>query len=376
MPCFGEVFGNAASGQHAFGRAAAAKVETARGEVAALLGCLPSEIVFTSGATEADNLAIKGVADAYAGRGRHLVTCATEHRAVLDSCARLERRGFEVTYLGVDEDGRVDPAALEAAIRDDTVLVSLMLANNEIGVVHPIAEVSQVCRERGVLLHCDAAQGLAYLDCRVDVLGVDLLSISGHKIYGPKGVGALYARRRGPRVRLVPRMDGGGHERGRRSGTLDVPGIVGLGRACALVADGRIAEAEDVRRLRDLLLERLKARLPDLEVHGSLAHRLPNNLNLSIPGVEATDLLERLDTVAASSGAACSSASTDGSYVLKALPGSGDAVDRGSLRLGLGRFTTPSEVERAAVEIADAAVACRLTPKPPIADACGVTTCP
>ncbi len=370
MPCFGEVFGNASSHQHGFGQQAAALVDTARRQVAGLLGCEPAEIVWTSGASESDNLALKGVAEAYADRGRHLITAVTEHRAVLDVCGRLERNGFEVTYLAVEADGRVDPERVAAAFRADTILVSLMLANNEIGVLHPIREIAEYCRARGVLFHTDAAQALAWVDCRVSALGVDLMSISGHKIYGPKGVGALYVRRRRPRVRLIPRIEGGGHERGRRSGTLNVPGIVGLGKACALAAAERQGDAERVGELRNVLLELLRAAVPGLTVNGGLRHRLPNNLNVALPAIDAERLLIELTTVAVSSGAACSDPGAGGSYVLKALDGADDAAER-SLRFGLGRSTTRAQIERAVREIARAVESHRQRPNAEVGSSCG-----
>lgn len=370
VPCFGGqhgdggFYGNAASRQHAFGRRAQVLVEDARRQVSTLLACDPREVVFTSGATESINLALKGVAASVHQQGspqskRHIVTCVTEHKAVLDACQRLEdqrleQEGYEITYLPVDDDGRVRPEDVRAALRGDTLLVSLMYANNEIGVIHPIEEIGAICKEHGVLLHCDAAQALGYLNCDTDRLGVDLLSISGHKIHGPKGVGALYVRRKRPRVRLEAILDGGGHERGMRSGTLNVPGIVGLGRAASLVTQLRDEEAERLARLRDLLLERLAVGWPELRVNGSLEHRLPHNLNVSLPGVDAETLMETLETVAISSGAACSSASADGSYVLKALPG-GREYAESSIRLGLGRFTTEDEILFAAAEITNAA---------------------
>lgn len=359
MPCFSEVYGNAASRQHALGRRVADLVEGARAQVAALLACDPREIVFTSGATESINLALKGLRPAgLHSAGRHIITGVTEHKAVLDVCQQLEGQPFEsgcdVTYLPVDEGGRIRPDDVRAALRDDTFLVSLMYANNEIGVVHPVQEIGAICKERGVLFHCDAAQALGYLDCDVDRLGVDLLSISGHKIYGPKGVGALYVRRKRPRVRLESILQGGGHERGMRSGTLNVPGIVGLGRASSLVALLRGEEGERLAHLRNLLLELLADAWPRLRVNGSLQHRLPHNLNVSLPGVDAETLMAHLETVAISSGAACSSASLDGSYVLKALPGGREHAES-SIRLGLGRFTTEEEIRFAASEIITAA---------------------
>lgn len=378
LPCFGSVYGNPAS-RHALGRAAAERVESARGRVAGLLGCEGREIVFTSGATESNNLAIKGVAELARQRGRgdrppHLVTATTEHKAVLDVCARLERRGYEVSYLGVGADGRIDPETVRRAIRDETVLVSLMLANNEIGVLHPIAALSTICRERGVLLHCDAAQALALVDCHVERLGVDLLSLSAHKAYGPKGVGALYLRRRRPRVRLLPQIDGGGHERGHRSGTLNVPGIVGLGMACELVAAEREHDARRLAPLRDRLLERLRQTFPALVVNGSLEHRLPNNLNVSIPDLPADRLLDQLDGVALSSGAACSSPNASGSYVIEALPGGRERAS-GSLRFGLGRSTTADDIELAADRLIAAILALEPASPAPLLE-CGVVCGP
>lgn len=383
LPCFGETYGNAHS-PHARGRAAARRVDGARGAVADLLGCDTREIVFTSGATESINLALKGVVDAAWDRDPstplHIVTAVTEHKAVLDVCARLEKRGVDITYLPVDPDGRIDPDRVAAALRDDTVLVSLMLANNEIGVLNPIADVSAHCREHGVLLHCDAAQALSTVECHVDRLGVDLLSISGHKAYGPQGVGALYLRRRRPRVRITAQMDGGGHQGGRRSGTLNLPGIVGLGRACELIAGQRRVDGARLTVLRDRLLERLTVAFPDLRVNGSLEHRLPHNLNVSIPGLVSEHLLETLEGVAISSGAACSSSSNDGSYVLKALAAAngdpnGERAES-SLRMGLGRFTTAAQIERAADLLIDAVAEVRYRPAAAEDDACGVTCAP
>ncbi len=370
MPCFGEVFANASSLQHGPGRAAEALVDHARQQVADLLACSVTEIVFTSGASESNNLALKGVFEARRTPGpAHLVTAVTEHKAVLDVCGWLEKRGIEVTYLPVEADGRVDPERVRRALRPHTVMVSLMLANNEIGVLHPVREISRSCREAGVLLHCDAAQALAWLDCEVDALGVDLLSLSAHKAYGPKGAGALFVRKRRPRVRLSAQIDGGGHERGRRSGTLNVPGIVGLGKACELAADRRVADGERVAALRDHLLDRLRAELPELRVHGSLEHRLPNNLHVSLPGIDTDFLLEHLPDVAISSGAACSSRATDTSHVVKALPQGREAVGS-TLRFGLGRSTTREEIEFAARAVAEGVrhVATLETP----ADACEI----
>lgn len=370
-PCFTEVYGNAASG-HDFGRAAARRVDAARRRTANLLACEPREIVFTSGATESINLALRGATSARPER-RHLVTCATEHKAGLDVCRRLESEGFELTYLPVDGDGLVSPDDVLAALRPATAMVSLMYANNEIGAIHPIAEIGAALRGRGVLFHCDAAQALSTLDCRVERLGVDLLSLSAHKIYGPKGVGALYVRRRRPHVRLRPLFEGGGQERGMRSGTLNVPGIVGLGRACELVGELREAESARLGGLRDLLLDLLRREAPDLRVNGGLRRRLPHNLNVSFPGVDAQALLAELRGVAVSSGSACTSASFDGSYVLEALPGAAPHA-AGSIRCGLGRFTTEDEIRRAAREIGRArrAASLRLAPLAACETACGV----
>ncbi|MEM1177030.1 MAG: cysteine desulfurase family protein [Acidobacteriota bacterium] len=355
LPCFAEDFGNASSTQHPWGRRAARRVDDARLQIATLLDVEPSEIVFTSGATESNNLALFGAVEASAGRidRPHVITQVTEHKAVLDACAALEGRGVDVTYLPVDEGGRVDPQAVEAALHDTTVLVSIMLANNEIGTVQPIAEIGNLCRRRGIWLHTDAAQALALLDCRPASLGADLISLSAHKAYGPKGIGALYVRRRRPRVRLVPRQFGGGHERGRRSGTLDVPSIVGFGRACELIGDRRETEAERLRGLRDQLLDGLRRAFPDLLVNGTLEQRLPNNLNISLPATVASDLLEELETVAISSGSACTSTAGASSHVLTAIGGRDRAES--ALRFGLGRGTRPGDLDVAVTELAKAA---------------------
>ncbi len=337
-PWFAERYGNAASRSHRLGVEARAAVEGARGQLAGWLGASPKEIVFTSGATESDNLAILGAVRA-SERGRHVVTLATEHKAVLDPAARVD-----ATMLGVGSDGLVDPADVVAALRPDTVLVSVMLVNNEIGVIQPVAEIAAACRERGVLVHCDAAQA-GFVPVDVGALGVDLLSISGHKIHGPKGIGALYVRRGRPRVRLEPLLYGGGHERGLRSGTLPVPLIVGLGEAAARLDPA--GEGERVRALRDALLDGLRANIDGLVVNGSLAQRTPNNLNVSIPGVEAEALLMGLrDSVALSTGSACSSETLEPSHVLRAL-GLDRDLAHASVRFGLSRFTTMDEIARA-----------------------------
>lgn len=336
-------FGNAASRQHAVGWEAAAAVKQARAAVAALIKASPGEIVFTSGATESNNLALKGVAEAYAARGRHLVTCATEHPSVLDPLQALARRGWEVTVLGVDGEGRLDLEALRAALRPDTVLVSLMAANNEIGLLHPIAQIGALTRARGVLLHVDAAQAAGKIPLDVEAMGIDLLSLSAHKLYGPKGVGALYLRRREPRVRVEPQLHGGGHEKGLRSGTLNVPGIVGFGAAATIAAAELASEATRLAALRDALLAGLRERIEGIQLNGAREPRLAGNLNLSVAGVDADGLLMRLRGVALSSASACSTATESPSHVLAAM-GLDPARVSGALRFSLGRFTTGEEI--------------------------------
>ncbi len=343
LPYFREDFGNAASKSHVFGWRAEEAVENAREQVAQLIGASAKEIVWTSGATESDNLAIKGAAHFYQSKGKHLVTCKTEHKAVLDSMHALERQGFEVTFLDVEKDGRLDPARVKAALRPDTTLVSVMHANNETGVVHPIAEIGKVTRAAGVVFHCDAVQSIGKIPFDVEAMNVDLASISAHKMYGPKGVGALYVRRK-PRVRLVAEMDGGGHERGFRSGTLNVPGVVGLGMAAELAGAEREAEAARVLALREKLRKGLEAGLDLLSLNGSLEHRLPGNLNVSFAYVEGEALMMAVKDVAVSSGSACTSASLEPSYVLRAM-GVTEDLAHSSIRFGLGRFTTDEEVE-------------------------------
>ena len=345
LPYFREELGNAASKSHVFGWRAEEAVEAARAEVGKLIGATGREIVFTSGATESDNLALKGAAHFYREKGRHLVTVKTEHKAVLDPAQRLVREGFEVTLLGVEPDGRVDPDAVARAIRPDTILVSVMAANNETGVVQPIEEIGRITRERGVVFHCDAVQAVGKIPFDVERMNVDLASISAHKMYGPKGMGALYVRRK-PRVRLVAEMDGGGHERGYRSGTLNVPGIVGLGAACRIAAAEQEEEAARVLALRERLRHGLEARIEHLTVNGSLAHRLPGNLNVSFAWVEGEALMMAVKDVAVSSGSACTSASLEPSYVLRAM-GVSDELAHSSIRFGLGRFTTEEEVDYA-----------------------------
>ncbi len=343
LPTFREDFGNAASKSHAFGWRAEERVEAAREQVARLIGASEKEIVWTSGATESDNLASKGVAQFYGGKGTHLVTSRVEHKAVLDSMHALERQGFEVTFLDVERDGRLDPEKLRAALRPDTILVSVMHANNETGVVNDVEAIGRITREKGVLFHCDAVQSAGKIPFDVERAQVDLASLSAHKMYGPKGVGALYVRRK-PRVRLVAQMDGGGHERGFRSGTLNVPGIVGFGKAAELAVAEREAEAARVLALRERLRRGLEAGLDLLTVNGSLEHRLPGNLNVSFAYVEGEALMMAIKDVAVSSGSACTSASLEPSYVLRAM-GVSDDLAHSSIRFGLGRFTTEEEVD-------------------------------
>jgi cysteine desulfurase len=342
LPYFGTHFGNASSKTHAFGLAAADAVEKAREEVAGLIGARAQEIVFTAGATEANNLAIKGVVQ-MAPPGAHIVTCAIEHKAVLECCHSLEKQGVEVTYLPVDRCGQIDLDQLAAAITRRTVLISLMAANNEIGVLQPLAAIGRLARERGVLWHCDAAQAVGKVPLDVEALGIDLLSVSGHKLYAPKGVGFLYVRSRKPRVRLQAQVEGGGQERGLRGGTLNVPGIVGLGCACQLGREEMPAEAARLVQMRRRLCAGLEAAGP-LVVNGHAEERLPGNLNVSFPGVDGTELLLGLREIALSSGAACSSRTSVPSHVLRAI-GASDDLARASLRFGLGRFNTMAEVE-------------------------------
>jgi cysteine desulfurase len=343
LPFFSERFGNAASKSHSFGWSAEEAVEGAREQVAALIGASAREIVWTSGATESDNLAIKGAAQFLRAKGKHLVTCATEHKAVLDSIHALERDGFDATVLPVERDGRLDPERLKAALRPDTILVSIMHANNESGVIHPIEEIGRITRAAGVLFHCDAVQSIGKVPFDVEVANVDLASLSAHKMYGPKGVGALYVRRK-PRARLIAQVDGGGHERGHRSGTLNVPGIVGFGKAAELSGAEREGEAVRVFALRERLRRGIEAGLELVSVNGSLEHRLPGNLNMSFAYVEGEALMMAIKDVAVSSGSACTSASLEPSYVLRAM-GVPDDMAHSSIRFGLGRFTTEEEVD-------------------------------
>ena len=344
LPYFTEKFGNSASRNHVFGWVAEEAVEQARERIAKLVGATTKEIIFTSGATESDNLAIKGVAEMYREKGNHIITAVTEHKAVLDSCKRLEKYGFRVTYMPVLKDGLVDLDDLKRAMDEKTILVTLMAANNEIGVLQPVAEIGKLCHERGVLFHTDATQAVGKVPIDVQKMSIDLMSISAHKMYGPKGVGALYVRRKNPRVQVSPIIDGGGHERGMRSGTLNVPGIVGLGKACAICHEEMPQESKRLSGLRDRLKDKLMGGLDEVYINGSMEHRLPNNLNISFAYVEGESLLMGINDIAVSSGSACTSATLEPSYVLKAL-GTGDDLAHSSIRFGIGRFNTEAEVD-------------------------------
>jgi cysteine desulfurase len=344
LPYFTEHFGNAASRTHAYGWQAEAAVETARDTIGELIGASGKEIVITSGATESNNLAIKGVAEFYQSKGNHIITSTIEHKAVLDSCKRLETEGFSVTYVKAGTDGLVNPEEIAAAITDKTILVSVMLANNEVGTVQPIAELGQITRARGVLLHCDAVQGVGKVPFNVEEMNVDLASLTAHKMYGPKGVGALYVRRSKPRVRIVAQMDGGGHERGMRSGTLNVPGIVGFAKACELMQTEGVAESQRILALRQRLHSKITSQLDEVVLNGHPEKRLPGNLNLSFSFVEGEGLMMAIKDVAVSSGSACTSASLEPSYVLRSM-GLDEDMAHSSIRFGLGRFNTEEEVD-------------------------------
>jgi len=345
MPYFTEKFGNAASRNHSFGWEAEEAVDRARNQIAALINAKPKEIVFTSGATESDNLALKGVVEFYKDKGNHIITCVTEHKAILDTCRALERGGKAgVTYLPVDKYGMVDPDAVRAAITDKTVLISIMYANNEIGTIHPIREIGKIAKEKGVLFHCDAVQAAGKIAVDMERDGIDMASLSAHKIYGPKGIGAMYVRSKGPRVRLTAQMDGGGHERGMRSGTLNVTGIVGLGKACELAQAEMADEARRLIDLRNKLQAGLFERLEEVSLNGHPTERLPGNLNVSFAYVEGESLLMGISDVAVSSGSACTSATLEPSYVIRAL-GVSEELAHSSIRFGLGRFNTEEEVD-------------------------------
>ncbi len=362
MPYLTGIFGNAASRNHSFGWEAEQGVEKAREQIARLIGSTAKEIVFTSGATEATNLAIKGVAEMYRERGNHIITQVTEHKATLDTCKRLEKSGYRVTYLPVLADGLIDMQDLERAIvtegPDKTILVSIMYANNEIGVIQPIQAIGKLCHDKGVLFHCDAVQAIGKIPVNVLTDNIDLMSISGHKLYGPKGVGALYVRRRNPRVQISEQINGGGHERGMRSGTLNVPGIVGLGKACEICGEEMAVEAAREQELRDYLRKKLETALDYTQVNGNMEHHLPGNLNMSFIYVEGESLLMGINDIAVSSGSACTSATLEPSYVLKAL-GLGDDVAHSSIRFGIGRFNTKAEVDYVADKIIEVVIKLR-----------------
>ncbi|HVH88562.1 MAG TPA: IscS subfamily cysteine desulfurase [Terriglobales bacterium] len=352
LPYYTDRFGNAASRNHQFGWEAEQAVENAREQVAKLIGASPKEIIFTSGATESDNLAIKGVAQAYRDEGNRIVTAVTEHKAVLDSCKRLEKCGYQVTYLPVDTDGLINIDDVKREIDSSSILVSIMYANNEIGVIEPIAEIGSICHEKGVLFHSDAVQAIGKVPVNVVDNGIDLMSITAHKLYGPKGVGALYVRNKNPRVQLAAQLDGGGHERGMRSGTLNVPCIVGMGKACEIAMKEMAEESKRLGGLRDRLKRKLEENLDETHVNGSMEHRLPGNLSMSFAHVEGESLLMGINDIAVSSGAACTTATLEPSHVLKAL-GVGEEIAHSSLRFGIGRFNTEAEIDYVAERVID-----------------------
>ena len=367
LPYFVEKFGNAASRNHSFGWAAEAAVETARERIAKLVGATPKEIIFTSGATESDNLAIKGAVAMYREEGDHIITAVTEHKAVLDTCKHLEKDGYRVTYLPVHKDGLINLDDLKRALDDGTVddrtsndktvdtktiLVTIMSANNEIGVLQPMEEIGRLCRERGVIFHTDAAQSIGKVPIHVDKQNIDLMSIAGHKLYGPKGVGALYVRNKNPRLRLSALLDGGGHERGMRSGTLNVPGIVGLGKACSIAQEEMLKESCHLAALRNRLRDRIMSRLEEVNINGSMEHRLPGNLNLSFAHVDGEALMMALNDIAVSSGSACTTAKIEPSHVLRAI-GISDDLAHSSIRFGIGRFNTDAEVDYVADRVVE-----------------------
>jgi cysteine desulfurase len=352
LPYFGKVFGNAASRNHQFGWEAEQAVDKAREQVAKLIGCTAKEIIFTSGATESNNLAIKGIAEMYRERGNHIITQVTEHKAVLDTCKKLERQGYEVTYLPVETDGMVSLEKLKSAMTEKTILVTIMFANNEIGVIQPVEEIGKLCHEKGIIFHTDGVQAVGKIPVDVQKMNIDVMSLTAHKIYGPKGVGALYVRRRNPRVQITEQINGGGHERGMRSGTLNVPGIVGLGAACEIAGAEMETEAKRLAELRDYLKAKFEKALDYVHVNGNMDHHLPGNLNMSFVHVEGESLLMGINDIAVSSGSACTSATLEPSYVLKAL-GLGDDVAHSSIRFGLGRFNTKAEVDYVSDKVID-----------------------
>ena len=352
LPFFTGTFGNAASRNHSFGWEAEQGVDKAREQVAKLIGATAKEIIFTSGATESNNLAIKGIAEMYRERGNHIITQVTEHKAVLDTCKKMEKLGYRVTYLPVQADGLIDIEDLKRAMDDQTILVSIMFANNEIGVVQPVAEIGKLCHEKGVIFHTDAVQAVGKIPVDVQAMSIDVLSMTAHKIYGPKGVGALYVRRRNPRVQISEQINGGGHERGMRSGTLNVPGIVGLGMACEIAGQEMAAETARLLDLRDYMKAKFEKALDYVHVNGNMDHHLPGNLNMSFVYVEGESLLMGINDIAVSSGSACTSATLEPSYVLKAL-GLGDDVAHSSIRFGLGRFNSKAEVDYVSDKLID-----------------------
>ncbi|MBI1822230.1 MAG: IscS subfamily cysteine desulfurase [Nitrospirae bacterium] len=347
IPYFTEKFGNAASRNHLFGWEAEKAVENARNDIASLIHADPKEIIFTSGATESNNLALKGVAEMYREKGGHIISSATEHRSVLDTVRRLEKSGMKVTLVPVDSQGIVHPEEILKAITDKTILISVMLVNNEIGTINPVAEIGKLAKEKGIIFHCDATQGVGKIPVDVEAMKIDLMSFTAHKIYGPKGVGALYVRRKNPRVRLAPQMDGGGHERGMRSGTLNVPGIVGFGKACQICNEVMPEESARIKRLRDKLQDGIMGALDFVHLNGHPTLRIPNNLNISFAYVEGESLLMGLNKIALSSGSACTTATLEPSYVLRAL-GVGHDLAHSSIRFGIGRFNTEEEVDEVA----------------------------
>lgn len=358
LPYFTEVFGNAASRSHAYGWQAEEAIETARTQIANLIGASSKEIIFTSGATESNNLALLGVAEMYREKGNHIITSSIEHKAILDSCKYLEKMGFEVTFLPVDQFGRVSVADVRNAIKSNTILISIMFANNEIGTVQPIAEIGKLAKEKGILFHCDAVQGVGKIPFNVEEFGVDLASITSHKMYGPKGVGALYVRRKNPRVRLAEQIHGGGHERGMRSGTLNVPGIVGFGKAAEIAQKTMKEESIRLSALRDRMMREITAAVPEVYLNGHPTERLPHNLNLSFAYIEGESMIMGMKELAVSSGSACTSASLEPSYVLKAI-GVGEELAHTSIRFGLGRFNTDEEINFAIKKVIETATRLR-----------------
>jgi cysteine desulfurase len=353
MPYFTDKYGNAASRNHSFGWEAEEAVEQAREVLAKAVGAIKREIVFTSGATESNNITLKGIAEMYASKGDHIITVKTEHPAILDTAARLERQGKKITYLPVQADGIIDLEELKKAITDKTILISIMAVNNEIGVIQPLAEIGKIARENGILFHTDATQAVGKIPIDVNAMNIDLMSFSGHKIYGPKGVGALYVRRKNPRVRCAPLLDGGGHERGMRSGTLNVPGIVGFGKAVSLAIEEMESEAKRLTALREKLKNIIMSRLDEVYLNGHAEKRIPGNLNISFAYVEGESLLMEMNDVALSSGSACTSSTLDASHVLNAL-GVDDELAHSSIRFGLGRYTTEEEIEYVGDKIVNA----------------------